>query len=148
MKQTVLFLLSMVVIVLTSCAGQQPTPTLAPTATPTFPTPPPIVITPEAGTPDPDPVFNLHITITDESYQPVKATIRLDWPDTGGNFTVGPTADTVLPIPVDGVPFMLTVEAPGYHTAKQPFQVALSRDLDYTFVVLLAPIEDEPSDTT
>ena len=150
MKQMALLLLQVILIALTGCVpkatpNSAPTATMTlPTATPTFRGPPPIIITPEPGTRDPDPVFNLHITVTDEDYQPVKATIRLDWPDTGGNLTIGPTADQVLPIPVDGAPFLLTVEAAGYHAAKQPFQVALSRDLDYYLVIRLAPIEVEP----
>ena len=121
------------------------TPVPADAPTPTLVLPPPIVITLEPGTPDPEPIFHLHIVVNDESFRPVKAMIILEWPDTGGNFSIGPTAGYVLPIPVDGAPFILTVEAEGYHTATQEFQVGLSHDLDYELVILLSPVEDEPT---
>ena len=130
----------LILLLLAGCS----TPTRTATLTPTLVPPHPIVITPEPGTPEPEPVFNLHIVINDKSFRPVKAMIFLEWPDTGGSFSIGPTADYVLPIPVDGAPFVLTVEAEGYHTATQQFQIGLSRDLDYELVILLSPIEIEP----
>jgi hypothetical protein len=59
--------------------------------------------------------FQYPVQITD-SQQPVKATIRLYWPDTGGDFAIGPTSDAVLPIPADTKPVSVTVTAPGFLT--------------------------------
>lgn len=130
----------MILLLLAGCS----TPVLTATLTPTLVPPPPIVITPELGTPESEPVFNLHIIINDRSFRPVKPMVFLEWPDTGGSFSIGPTADYVLPIPVDGTPFVLTVEVEGYRTATQEFQIGLSHDLDYELVILLSPIEIEP----
>jgi hypothetical protein len=69
--------------------------------------------------------------------------VFLESSDTGGSSSIGPKADYVLPIPVDGAPFILRVEAEGYHTATQEFQAGLSQDLDYELVILLSPVEDE-----
>ena len=57
--------------------------------------------------------INLQVRITD-GQQPVKGTIRLYWPDTGGELTVGPTSEFVFPIPADSSAISVTVTAPGF----------------------------------
>ena len=57
--------------------------------------------------------INLRIGITD-GQQPIKGTIRLYWPDTGGELTVGPTSEFVFPIPADSSAISVTVTALGF----------------------------------
>ena len=61
----------------------------------------------------PQPTLDLHLQITN-GVHPVEGTIWLYWPDTGGDFGIGPTSDIVLPIPADGTAVSVTVTAPGY----------------------------------
>ena len=68
-----------------------------------------------APTPATGQTLDLHIQVTDGQH-PLPATITLHWPDTGGDFAIGPTADIVLPIPADGAQIQLNVTAPGYLT--------------------------------
>ncbi len=75
---------------------------------------------------DRTPTVDLHLRVTD-GQGPVAGMVRLEWPDTGGTFEVGPTSDVVLPVPADGDrstgltagPFTLTVSAPGYAAWSQ-----------------------------
>jgi hypothetical protein len=55
----------------------------------------------------------LHLQISD-GRQPLEAMIYLYWPDTGGEFEVGPTSNIELPILAEGLPFEMTVSADGY----------------------------------
>jgi hypothetical protein len=64
---------------------------------------------------DSDQTVDLHFHITD-GYGPVEGTIRLYWPDTGGDFVISSTSDIVLPIPADGSAISVTVTAPGHLT--------------------------------
>lgn len=136
------------------CTGKE---NVEPTATPSvdvYPTLSPIVINPDpTGTPNPSPVFNLHIEIMDEDYRPVAAKIRIEWPDTGGSFTAGPTSDIELPVPVDAVDgspsvaIVVIVEAQGFHTIEQPFEVSLHQDFDFVLAVRLSPVGETPDDS-
>ena len=56
--------------------------------------------------------IDLHLTISD-GQSPLEAEIYLSWPDTGGDFGIGPTSDIVLPLPADGEPVEVTVEREG-----------------------------------
>ncbi len=62
--------------------------------------------------------IDLHLQISD-GQQPLEASIRLYWADTGGEFEIGPTSDIELPLPADGVPFEMTVSADGYLDSVQ-----------------------------
>ena len=55
--------------------------------------------------------------------------IRLYWPDTGGEFTIGPTADVVLPIPADSKIVSVTVTAPGFQDWSQELAPTRSSNL-------------------
>ena len=57
--------------------------------------------------------IDLHLTISD-GQKPLEAEIFLFWPDTCGDFGIGPTSDIVLPLPADGEPVEVTVSADGY----------------------------------
>ena len=77
---------------------------------------------------DADRTVDLHFHITD-GYGPVEGTIRLYWPDTGGDFVIGPTSDFVLPIPADGSAISVTVTAPGHLTWSGMLTPAQSLDV-------------------
>ena len=98
-----------------------PTPTRLPTAI--APTP---IYTPSPT--DQAKTFNLRLQVTDGA-QPVRATLRLYWPDTGGEFTIGPASEVVLPIPVDSKTVSVTVTAPGFQDWSQEFVATRSSNL-------------------
>ena len=102
-------------LMLLACVVAAPRNTPTPTRLPLAIAPTPI------NTPTPTvqaKTFNLRVQVTDGA-QPVKATIRLYWPDSGGSFTLGPTADIVLPIPADSATISVTVTAPGFQDWSQ-----------------------------
>lgn len=112
----------------------------------TAPPAPIIVITPEPGrTPVADPKLFLQITVQDRQRAPVVATIRVEFPDTGGFFEIGPTPAELLPIPVDGEPFVVVVTAPGYLPVRQEFQVTATADTDYEWVAVLRALPPTPT---
>jgi hypothetical protein len=78
---------------------------------------------------DADPTLDLHLQITD-GQEPVEATIRLYWPDTGDERVIDPTSDVVLPIPVDGATgISVTVTAPRFLTWSEILTLTESLEL-------------------
>jgi hypothetical protein len=108
-----------------ACAVTAPRNTLTPTRLPLAITPTPINTPPPT---DQAKTCNLRVQVTD-GQQPTKATIRLYWPDTGGEFTIGPTSDIVLPIPADTKTLSITVTAPGFQDWSQELTPTKSSNL-------------------
>jgi hypothetical protein len=76
---------------------------------------------------------NLGLTITD-GHQPIPSTIKLDWSDEldwldREDVIFDQTSDIVLSIPTDGVPFELSVSAPGFAVWTQTITLTESLDL-------------------
>jgi len=116
-------------------ASSTPLPTAAPTVTPTFETP--IVVVEDSGEPDPEARFRPTVTVEDEVGLLKEATIAISHSDGDSPLVVGPTADIEIPIPARWSPFMVTVSRPGYKTILQPFEVSLSKDMQYELTVTL-----------
>lgn len=118
--------------------GTAPTEGIHPTTTPEMERP--IVITPTAGAvPSDSALFYLTVTVEDERSAPLAALVTLSWPDSAAHFTFGPAASVEIPLRLLAAAprFWVTVEKEGYLPVHQPFEVMLSEDLVYEWVVRL-----------
>lgn len=129
------------------CAGRSPAQPVLPAALPTElpddgPPPPemapPLVISPQAGSPADSAFFYLTVRLEDQDGAPVAGLVTVSWPG-GASFIFGPA--THIEIPIQLLPtaphFLVTVEKDGYLTRSQPFDVTLSEDLAYEWVARL-----------
>jgi hypothetical protein len=117
-----------------------PTPTPLPTATP-FPGVV-VVLTPSAGPVDPEAEIHLDITISDQYGRPLRGTVRVIWPEKGGEVPYGPVTWLDLKLRISGHvggPLIVQIEAAGYATQRWWFEGELDADYSYPLHVRLLP---------
>jgi hypothetical protein len=123
-----------------------PTPAATPTPQPSpRPTPFPgvvVVLTPSAGPVDPEAEIHLDITISDQWGRPLRGTVRVIWPEKGGEVPYGPLTWLDLKLRISGHvggPLIVRIEAEGYAAQMWWFEGELDADYSYPLHVRLVP---------
>jgi hypothetical protein len=137
-------LISITVLFLTGCrqTAAPPPAEIEPTRLPG------IILTPDVNKePVATPTIYLHIILNNAQLEPVWGDIIIYWPDSGGEFRIGPTAEQRLPIPLDTDSFIIRVEAPGYRPVSQTVHVAgeIHHHIEQILAIVLQPLSEQDS---
>jgi hypothetical protein len=100
----------------TPAATLTPQPSPAPTTFPGV-----VALTPSAGPVDPEAEIHLDISISDQYGRPLRGTVRVIWPEKGGEVPYGPVTWLDLKLRISGHvggPLIVQIEAAGYATHR------------------------------